>query len=86
MIALDKYDNVDKINLKNIHQVYGDNVVFDNLNFSIKDVKDAGQFIVIVGESGCGKCFTESTSIKVRNKHSGKIEELSIKEFKKRLP
>jgi len=50
-----KYGEVDKIRLKNIDQVYGDNVVFDNLDFRIKDVKGAGQFVVIVGESGCGK-------------------------------
>ena len=53
--TFNKYDDVDKIQLKNIHQSYGDNVIFDDLNFNIKDVKDAGQFIVIVGESGCGK-------------------------------
>jgi len=50
-----KYDKVDKIQLKNVYQSYGDNVIFDNLNFNIKDVKNAGQFVVIVGESGCGK-------------------------------
>lgn len=50
-----KYGEVDKIQLKNIHQVYGDNVIFNDFNFRIRDVKDEGQFVVIVGESGCGK-------------------------------
>ena len=53
--TFNKYEGVDKIQLRGIDQFYGDSVVFHNLNFNIKDVKDAGQFIVIVGESGCGK-------------------------------
>jgi NitT/TauT family transport system ATP-binding protein len=55
-----KYDTIDKIQLRNINQVYTDkngskNVVFDNFNMDIKDIKGRGQFTVIVGASGCGK-------------------------------
>ena len=52
-----EYNDIDIINLNNINQVYGDNgvKVFDNFNFSIKDVKTTGQFVVLVGPSGCGK-------------------------------
>ena len=53
--------DVDVINLRNIRQVYktgkgkSDFVLFDNLNLDIKDFEHTGQFISILGESGCGK-------------------------------
>jgi NitT/TauT family transport system ATP-binding protein len=55
-----KYDPIDKIQLKNINQVYTDkngnkNVVFNDFDLDIKDIKGGGQFTVIVGASGCGK-------------------------------
>ena len=54
-----KYGPVDKIQLRNITQIYTENqkknIVFDNFNLNIKDVAGAGQFVVIVGPSGCGK-------------------------------
>ncbi|MBP7509689.1 MAG: ABC transporter ATP-binding protein [Prolixibacteraceae bacterium] len=49
----------DIINLVNINQIYSDhtppNVVFKDFNLSIKDKKGQGQFITIMGKSGCGK-------------------------------
>lgn len=56
----DKYEPIDKIQMKNINQVYVDkkgekNVVFKDFNLDIKDIKGGGQFTVIVGASGCGK-------------------------------
>lgn len=58
-VSSGKYGTVDKILLKNISQIYTEkgkkNVVFDDFNFSIKDVSGGGQFVVIVGPSGCGK-------------------------------
>ena len=55
-----KYGSVDKISIKGLTQTYKDkdghvNTVFDNTEFSIKDVAGKGQFVVLVGQSGCGK-------------------------------
>lgn len=54
------YNDTDIINMTDIDQVYSGkngqkNVVFDKMNFSIKDIKQHGQFVVILGPSGCGK-------------------------------
>jgi NitT/TauT family transport system ATP-binding protein len=60
-ITLDasEYESTDVINLKGIKQVYHsrdkDTVLFDNFNFDIKDIKGEGQFISLLGKSGCGK-------------------------------
>lgn len=48
----------DVINLKGIRQVYKgatDFVLFDDLNFTIEDIPGEGQFISLLGKSGCGK-------------------------------
>lgn len=53
------YEDVDVLNLRNIRQVYktnkSENVLFDNFNFDIKDIKGEGQFTSLLGKSGCGK-------------------------------
>jgi len=51
---------VDVINLTGIRQVYkshkkDDFVLFDNFHFNINDIKNEGQFISLLGKSGCGK-------------------------------
>lgn len=55
----DLYETIDVINLRNIRQVYkthkSENVLFNNFNFDVKDIKGEGQFISILGKSGCGK-------------------------------
>lgn len=39
------------VNAKNIWKEYGDNIILENLNFSMED----GEFCTLVGPSGCGK-------------------------------
>ncbi len=49
------------LELRGVHQTYFDAktkkdfVVFDNLNLVVEDYPNIGQFIVIMGKSGCGK-------------------------------
>jgi len=49
------------LELRNINQTYMDEktmkefVVFDNFNLAVDDYPNMGQFIVIMGKSGCGK-------------------------------
>lgn len=45
----------DVVELKNIHQSYGDKVVIDKCNLLVEKKNDKGNFIAILGESGCGK-------------------------------
>ena len=46
--------------------------------------KPIGSFMFI-GPTGVGKCVTGDTIITIRNKKTGNVEDISIKEFKKRL-
>lgn len=39
------------IEFKNVKKCYNDKVVIDNLNLAV----DKGEFVTIVGSSGCGK-------------------------------
>jgi NitT/TauT family transport system ATP-binding protein len=49
------------LELRGIHQTYFDSkkqkdfVVFDNFSLAVEDYPNIGQFIVIMGKSGCGK-------------------------------
>lgn len=42
---------MNNIELKKLWKEYGDNVVLENINLTVK----AGEFITLVGASGCGK-------------------------------
>lgn len=52
-------ENVDVINLVDLNLSFktdnGEFTLFKNFNLDIKDFKDEGQFISIMGQSGCGK-------------------------------
>lgn len=52
-------EEADVINLHNLNQSFktsnGTFTLFDNFNLDIKDFKNVGQFISIMGQSGCGK-------------------------------
>lgn len=45
----------DIIELKNVIQKYGQTTVIDGLNLLIENKPNQGQFVVILGHSGCGK-------------------------------
>lgn len=72
-----RYEDIDVINLKNIRQVYpgkkSDFVLFEDLSLDIKDFKEQGQFISILGESGCGKSTILRYISGLQQPTSGKI-------------
>jgi NitT/TauT family transport system ATP-binding protein len=71
--------SVDIINLVNICQVYKTNTLFNNLNLNIKDflcehgTSARGQFISILGSSGCGKSTILRYISGLQKPTSGKI-------------
>lgn len=62
-----------------------DVTVLKDVDFVVPNKKE-GEFAVIMGASGCGKCFTGDTKIKVRNKLTHTEEEVTVEEFIKRFP
>jgi NitT/TauT family transport system ATP-binding protein len=43
------------VELRSIHQSYGSNKIIENFELLIEDKPDQGQFIALLGMSGCGK-------------------------------
>jgi NitT/TauT family transport system ATP-binding protein len=81
MMAYDKgisFDNSvlpDIIELKNINKTYdgGKNFVIKDLNFLVEDKPNQGQFVVILGLSGCGKTTLLRFISGLQNPTSGEI-------------
>jgi hypothetical protein len=47
----------------------------------MKDPNKPGLVAMCIGNSGTGKCFTNSTMVELRNKKTGKIEKISISDL-----
>ncbi len=57
------------VEAKNIWKIYGDSIVLENLNFSMKE----GEFCTLVGPSGCGKTTFLRMLLGVENSTKGKL-------------
>jgi len=82
-----QYGKTNIMDVSHITQTYnnGKVTIFDDFTLEIKDIVDRGQFVTILGQSGCGKCFTKDSFITIRNKKTGKIENIESHELIKRL-
>ena len=58
------------IEFKQVSKRYRDKAILENINFQIED----GEFIVLIGESGCGKTTTLKMINKLITPSSGKVE------------
>ena len=71
-------EDIDILNFENICLSFptdkGEFKLFDNFNFSIKDFKDRGQFISIMGASGSGKSQILKLIAGLNKPNSGKIK------------
>ena len=57
------------VKVSNLNKVFGDNVVLDNVDFTIKD----GEFFTLLGPSGCGKSTTLNCIAGLEQPTSGAI-------------
>lgn len=60
--------------------VYNHYKRINNINIT-DDVEIDKSNILLLGPTGTGKCCCPDTIIKIRNKHTGEIEEISIQQF-----
>src|SRR5688572_14371592 len=57
------------VKVSNLNKVFGDNVVLDNVDFTIND----GEFFTLLGPSGCGKSTTLNCIAGLEQPTSGAI-------------
>lgn len=63
----------DVVELKNVSQKYGDNVIFENINFLAEKDNTKGLIKVILGPSGCGKSTLLRYIAGIQQPSSGEI-------------
>jgi NitT/TauT family transport system ATP-binding protein len=63
----------DVIELKNVTQKYGENTIFENVNFLVEKSNDRGMIKVILGPSGCGKSTLLRYIAGIQKPHSGEV-------------
>jgi NitT/TauT family transport system ATP-binding protein len=70
-----KYNEINILDLNNITQTYDDGRVrvFENFNLNIKDIIDKGQFVTILGQSGCGKSTILRYIAGIQKPNEGKV-------------
>lgn len=68
-------ENVNVMDLIDITQTYDEGriVIFDHFNFSVPDITDKGQFIALLGESGCGKSTILNYIANIKTPTSGQF-------------
>lgn len=70
-----KYNPVNILDVSHVTQTYNEGkvTIFDDFSLEIKDIVDRGQFISILGESGCGKSTILRYIAGLQQPTSGKI-------------
>ena len=58
-----------KVEVKNLTKKFGDLLVLDNLNFSIKE----NEFVCVVGPTGCGKTTFLNVLTKIHEPTAGEL-------------
>ena len=62
-------ENLPKVQVKNLTKKFGDLLVLDNISFDVQK----GEFLCIVGPTGCGKTTFLNSLTKLYNPTSGEI-------------
>jgi ABC-type transporter Mla maintaining outer membrane lipid asymmetry ATPase subunit MlaF len=88
MYSYEKKETILKV--ENVSLNYGESQILKDINVEVKNIvrpgMTQGQIIGFLGPSGIGKCFTKNTKLKIRNKKTGKEEEMTVFELLKRFP
>jgi NitT/TauT family transport system ATP-binding protein len=66
-------ESLDVLDFQHISKKFGDTIIFNDFNLTIKDFKDEGQFISFIGKSGCGKSTILNMLAGLTPKDNGKI-------------